>query len=100
VIADDTLQGLHRLLPISNVDCHRTRQRGRFKPEQLLTLPEVKSSELQEGTLRVGVRDLPAGANSILQWLAKKDTPTIMCSERRIWNCFSHPHRKEPSDSR
>jgi ABC-2 type transport system ATP-binding protein len=71
VIADDTLQGLHRLLPISNVIAIELDNVDGFKPEQLLTLPEVKSSELQEGTLRVGVRDLPAGANSILQWLAK-----------------------------
>ena len=71
VIADDTLQGLHCLLPISNVIAIELDNVDGFKPEQLLTLPEVKSSELQEGTLRVGVRDLPAGANSILQWLAK-----------------------------
>jgi ABC-2 type transport system ATP-binding protein len=70
VIADDTLQGLHRLLPISNVIAIELDKVDGFKPEQLLTLPEVKSSELQEGKLRVGVRDLPAGANSILQWLA------------------------------
>jgi ABC-2 type transport system ATP-binding protein len=71
VIADDTLQGLHRLLPVTNVIAIELDNVDGFKPEQLLTLPEVKSSELQEGTLRVGVRDLPAGANSILQWLAK-----------------------------
>jgi ABC-2 type transport system ATP-binding protein len=71
VIADDTLQGLHRLLPISNVIAIELDNVDGFKPEQLLTLPEVKSSELQEDTLRVGVRDLPTGANSVLQWLAK-----------------------------
>jgi ABC-2 type transport system ATP-binding protein len=71
VIADDTLQGLHRLLPVTNVIAIELDTVDGFKPEQLLTLPEVKSSELQEGTLRVGVHDLPAGANSILQWLAK-----------------------------
>jgi ABC-2 type transport system ATP-binding protein len=75
VIADDTLQGLHRLLPVTNVIAIELDNVDGFKPEQLLTLPEVKSSELQEGTLRVGVHDLPAGANSILQWLAKNGHP-------------------------
>ncbi len=70
VIANDTLQGLHRLLPVTNVIAIELDNVDGFKPEQLLTLQEVKSSELQEGKLRVGVRDLTAGANSVLQWLA------------------------------
>src|SRR6266576_2954424 len=42
-----------------------------FKPEQMLTLSEVKSAELQEGTLRVGVHDLFRGAPGVLRWLAE-----------------------------
>jgi ABC-2 type transport system ATP-binding protein len=71
VIANDTLQGLHKLLPVTNVlaiDLDRT---DGFKPEPMLTLPEVKSAELAQSTLRVGVHDLSRGAPVILRWLAE-----------------------------
>jgi ABC-2 type transport system ATP-binding protein len=70
VIADDTLQGLHQMLPIANVIAVELDKVDGFKPEPLLALSEVKSAELKEGALRVGVRDLSAGANAVLQWLA------------------------------
>jgi hypothetical protein len=37
----------------------------------MLTLPEVKSAELAQITLRVGVHDLSRGAPVILRWLAE-----------------------------
>jgi ABC-2 type transport system ATP-binding protein len=72
VIADDTLAGLHRLLPVQNVltvelakvDGLATRM------EPLRKLPEVESVELNNGTLRVGLHDLASGASTVLQWLA------------------------------
>src|SRR5229473_1804952 len=71
MIANDTLQGLHKLLPVTNVIAIDLDHADGFKPEQMLALPEVKSAELQEGTLRVGVHDLSRGASGILRWLAE-----------------------------
>src|SRR6266403_188527 len=71
VIADDTLQGLHRLLPVTNVLIIELQNLDGFKPEPLLALPDVVSAEVREGTLRVGLHDLTAGAPAILRWLAE-----------------------------
>jgi ABC-2 type transport system ATP-binding protein len=71
VIADDTLQGLHKLLPITNVIAIELDNANSFKPEQMLALPEVKSAELADGKLRVGVHDLSKGAPGILRWLSE-----------------------------
>jgi ABC-2 type transport system ATP-binding protein len=71
VIADDTLQGLHKLLPVTNVLAVELDHADGFHPEQMLGLPEVKSSELKQGTLRVGLHDLSRGAPGILRWLAE-----------------------------
>src|SRR4029077_19595376 len=70
VIADDTLQGLHKLLPVTNVIAIDLDHTDGFKPEQMLALPEVKSAELVQGILRVGVHDLSRGAPGVLRWLA------------------------------
>ena len=71
VIADDTLQGLHRMLPVTNVLAIELDNPSGFRAEQLLTLPEVESAEVREGVLRMGVHNLAAGAPAILQWLAE-----------------------------
>src|ERR1700675_2637017 len=71
MIANDTLQGLHKLLPVTNIIAIDLDHADGLKPEQMLTLPEVKSAELHEGTLRVGVHDLSRGAPSVLRWLAE-----------------------------
>lgn len=70
VIADDTLHGLHRLLPVTNVLLVELESLDGFNPEPLRTLPEVESAEVREGVLRVGVHSLPSGAPAILRWLA------------------------------
>jgi len=73
VIANDTLQGLHQLLPVTNVlavELDLNAANG-FKPEAMLALAEVKSAELAQGTLRVGVHDLSRGAPVVLSWLAE-----------------------------
>jgi ABC-2 type transport system ATP-binding protein len=71
LIANDTLQGLHTLLPATNVIAIELDHAGGFEPEPLLALAEVKSAELNRNTLRVGVRDLSRGAPSVLRWLAE-----------------------------
>src|SRR5271154_5709889 len=42
VVADDTLQGLHKLLPITNIIAIDLDSADGFKPEQMLALPDVK----------------------------------------------------------
>jgi ABC-2 type transport system ATP-binding protein len=71
LIADDTLEGLHKLLPITNVIAIELDNVDGFNPEQLLALSEVKSAELEQSTLRVGVHDLSRGAPGILRWLSE-----------------------------
>ena len=71
VVANDTLQGLHKLLPVTNIIAIELDRTDGFKPEQMLALPEVTSAELKQNTLRVGVRDLSRGAPGILSWLSE-----------------------------
>jgi ABC-2 type transport system ATP-binding protein len=71
VVANDTLQRLHTLLPVTNIIAIELDRTDGFKPEQMLALPEVTSAELQQNTLRVGVRDLSRGAPGILSWLSE-----------------------------
>jgi ABC-2 type transport system ATP-binding protein len=75
MIANDSLQGLHKLLPVTNVIAIDLDHADSFKPEQMLSLPEVKSAELVQGTLRVGVHDLSRGAPGVLRWLAENGHP-------------------------
>ena len=75
VIADDTLHGLHRILPVTNVLLIELDNPDGFKPEPLLSLPEVESAEVREGVLRVGVQSLTTGAPAILRWLSENGHP-------------------------
>jgi ABC-2 type transport system ATP-binding protein len=70
VIANDTLHGLHRLLPVTNVLAIELENPNGFRVEQLRALPEVESAELRERVLRVGVRTLEEGTPSVLSWLS------------------------------
>jgi linearmycin/streptolysin S transport system ATP-binding protein len=69
VIADDTLHGLHRMLPVTNVLAIELENPEGLRAEQLLALPEIHSAEVRDRVLRVGVHNLSAGAPGILQWL-------------------------------
>jgi ABC-2 type transport system ATP-binding protein len=71
VIANDTLHGLHRMLPVTNILAIELENTNGFKPEPLLALPEVVSADVREGVLRVGVHSLTTGAVVILRWLAE-----------------------------
>jgi ABC-2 type transport system ATP-binding protein len=75
VIANDTLQALHQLLPVTNVIAVELDFADGFKPEQMLALPGVKSAELKQSTLRVGVHDLSREAPGVLRWLAENGHP-------------------------
>src|SRR5438477_4519767 len=71
VIANDTLHGLHRMLPVTNLLAIELESPDHSKPEPLLALPEVESAEVKEGVLKVGLHNLTTGAPSILRWLAE-----------------------------
>ena len=75
VIANDTLQALHQLLPVTNVITVELDFADGFKPEQMLALPGVKSAALKQSTLRVGVHDLSREAPGVLLWLAENGHP-------------------------
>ena len=84
VIADDTLHGLYRLLPVTNVLAVELENRnGGLQLEQLRALPSVQSAELHGGVLKVGLRNLSAGVPSVLHWLAEHNhTYQHMITER------------------
>jgi ABC-2 type transport system ATP-binding protein len=72
VVADDTLQGLYRLLPVTNsllVELDQA-QNG-LRLADLRALPGVHSASLEAGTLRIGVEDLAAQTPCVLEWLVK-----------------------------
>ena len=74
VIANDTLQGLYRLLPVSNVLVVELEDGG--PPiDEFRSLAVVESAELKGSQLRVGIRSLSADAPAILQWLVDHRHP-------------------------
>src|SRR5258708_3130004 len=71
VIANDTLHGLHRMLPVSNVLAVELEKMDGFQPERLRALPEVVSAEVKDGVLRIGLHELTSGAPIVLTWLSE-----------------------------
>ena len=73
VVADDTLQGLYRLLPVTNLLAVELNdgQNG-LRLDELQALPGVRMAQLEAGTLRVGVQDLATETPRILQWLVER----------------------------
>ena len=60
VIADDTLQGLYRLLPVTNLlSVELDRGQDGLRLDDLQALPGVRSAKFEAGTLRVGVKIWP-----------------------------------------
>jgi ABC-2 type transport system ATP-binding protein len=84
VIANDTLHGLYRLLPVTNLlAIELTGDPAVFPLAELLTIPEVKSAGIENRILKVGVHDLAEGAPKTLQWLADHRHPyTHVVTER------------------
>src|SRR5271155_396907 len=72
VIADDTLQGLHKMLPVANLLMVELEdgKAGGLQAEELRCVPGVESVELHGATVKIGVRDLADDSAGILQWLA------------------------------
>jgi ABC-2 type transport system ATP-binding protein len=81
VVANDTLQGLFRLLPATNLlnvelaGNGRPANEDRKMVEQLQGIPGVLTAELQGGVLKIGVRDLSAETPKVLQWLVEHGYP-------------------------
>ncbi len=73
VVADDTLSGLHRLMPVTNlliVDLDNARDG--FPAAELRSLPEVQSVEIRDKELKIGLRDLSSESPRVLQWLVDR----------------------------
>ena len=69
VIADDTLQGLQRLLPAANLLTVELVHENSLRVEDLRLLPGVQLVEMRGRMLRIGVRDLAKDSPGILKWL-------------------------------
>jgi ABC-2 type transport system ATP-binding protein len=73
VVADDTLQGLYRMLPVTNLlAVELERGQDGLRLEDLRALPGVRSANIAAGTLRVGVQDLATETPLLLQWLVDR----------------------------
>jgi ABC-2 type transport system ATP-binding protein len=81
VVANDTLQGLLRMLPATNLLSVELAEKdlagdaARKLIEQLQGRPGVLSVECESGVLKIGVRDLSADAPQVLQWLVDHGYP-------------------------
>jgi ABC-2 type transport system ATP-binding protein len=86
VIADDTLQGLHQMLPSVNVLAVELKN-GFGTPavnvDDLRIVPGVESVDLRGAIVRIGVRDLAADSPEILKWLADRGHPFQHLSSER-----------------
>ena len=70
VIADDTLTNLYKLLPVTNVlAVELVDQPDGQLLVALKALPQVRTAEIQERVLKVGIRNLSEDTPAILQWL-------------------------------
>jgi ABC-2 type transport system ATP-binding protein len=77
VIADDTLQGLHRMLPDTNlltIELEDGKVEG-LCLDELRLVAGVESAEVRGGSVRVGVRDLATDSPGILQWMVERGHP-------------------------
>ncbi|HVW11871.1 MAG TPA: ABC transporter ATP-binding protein [Bryobacteraceae bacterium] len=84
VIANDTLHGLYKILPASNVlSVELETAAGAFPLDDLRELIEVQSAEFADGALRVGVGNLAADTPRVLEWLnARGQSFTHLVTER------------------
>jgi ABC-2 type transport system ATP-binding protein len=73
IVANDTLRGLYRMLPATNllaIDL-MDGQNG-FRLEELKAVPGVHTAKLEQATLRVGLADLATGTPRVLEWLVER----------------------------
>ena len=84
VIANDTLRGLHNLVPVTNLLIIELADHSTaFNLEPLKQLPGIHSPEFDHGVLRVGLEDLPAGTPRVLEWLAGNGHPYVHVATER-----------------
>jgi ABC-2 type transport system ATP-binding protein len=84
VIASDTLQGLYRLLPVSNLLIVELEEAvGNVALDRLRSVAGVRTAEQRGPTLRVGVGNLASHAAGVLQWLADNSCPYRHVSSER-----------------
>jgi len=70
VIANDTLHGLYKMLPASNILSVELENAGEHFPlDDLRSLAEVQSAEIANGALLIGVGNLAADTPRVLEWL-------------------------------
>jgi ABC-2 type transport system ATP-binding protein len=74
VVADDTLQGLHKLMPAATVLTVELSgsQEDFYLVDELRALPGVQSAEMRGGSLKIGLRDLSTDAPRALEWLVAR----------------------------
>jgi ABC-2 type transport system ATP-binding protein len=76
VVADDTLPGLYRLLPATNLLAVELDDgQDGVRLDELRALPGIHSANLEAGKLRVGVQDLATVTPRLLQWLVERGHP-------------------------
>jgi ABC-2 type transport system ATP-binding protein len=77
VIADDTMQGLHKRLPAATLlNVEMASSDGDFYLlDELRALPGVQSAEMRGATLKIGLGDLSRDAPHVLEWLAGRGHP-------------------------
>ena len=74
IIADDTLEGLYRLLPVRNLLTVKMEvgAGNGLRMEDLRQLPGVESADWHGEALQIGLRDLSTDSAGILGWLAER----------------------------
>jgi ABC-2 type transport system ATP-binding protein len=73
VVANDTLQGLYRMLPVTNLlSVELDNAQDALRLDELRALPGIHSAKLEAGTLRVGVQDVATETPRLLQWLVER----------------------------
>ena len=76
VVADDTLQGLYRLVPATNMLAVEFEHGQNGLPlQELESLPGVRFAKFEAGTLRLGVHDLATETPRLLDWLVEHGHP-------------------------
>ncbi|HEX3877642.1 MAG TPA: ABC transporter ATP-binding protein [Bryobacteraceae bacterium] len=74
IIADDDLQGLHRMIPVANLLTVELANgsAGALSVDAVKALEGVETAELRGSTLKVGLRDLALDSPRVLQWLVER----------------------------
>jgi ABC-2 type transport system ATP-binding protein len=73
VVANDTLQGLYRLLPVTNLLAVEfdSGQDG-IDLNEIQAVPGVRFAKFEAGTLRVGLQNLATETPRVLEWLVER----------------------------